>query len=213
MYFVSMEQRYNNYYIERRLNMSAIFNNKREYQSLTMIDSYFENLSCMIETLTKLDEECFNICSDHLTANYYYLKENNKEVLLEGFSDFLSSVIKFFKNMLKVIKDFSKSAFTHFTAYFMEFDKFLKANEEKLSKLNIDFTQKGFSKYTINSNCPDMSFIKSLISAYPDDITDFEKYIDKYKARKADEDNDMDTPKKYVLDEKEKYASTEFLIK
>ena len=117
------------------------------------------------------------------------------EILQESFSDFIHSVISFFKNLLDKFKEFMKRIFMIIYAYLGDFEKFLDKYKEHLRGLDPKFTIKGF-KYTFKSNIPNLDIIDNIINSYNSELNDIDNMT-----------------KDKIIEEREKFMATSNLNK
>lgn len=127
-----------------------------------------------LEAMIALEEDFYKINSDNLLATHYGIKEENLEILHEGFGDFINSVVTFFSKLLNKLKDFVKNVFLYISNFIGDFDKFINAHKEEIKKLNPDFDIQGY-KYTINDSIPDLSILNSLIHDFNSELSNIDK--------------------------------------
>jgi len=160
------------------MNLKNIFNkniicNKPTSLLLTTDNIDFDTSQSCLEYFILLEEKYFNINKNHLQSAHIGIKDNNIEILQEGFGDFINSVISFFKNLLDKFKEFMKRIFMVIYAYLGDFEKFLDKYKEELRGLDPKFSIKGF-KYTFKSNIPNLEIIDNIINSYNSELNDID---------------------------------------
>ena len=122
-----------------------------------------------LESMVDLNNQYYSIMKEHLQITYLGIKENNSEILEEGFSDFLKGVKDFFVNIIKHITEFFKKAYTYILAYIGDFEKFLQKNKDLITAAKPDFNIGGY-EYTFDGNVPNTSRIETIISEFNSDV-------------------------------------------
>jgi len=131
-------------------------------------DDFDISQSCL-ETMLILEEEYFDINKNHIQVTHLSMKEQSLEILTEGFGDFIDSVIRFFKNLMKRFTEFMKKVFMIINAYLGDFDAFLTKYKDHLQKLDPDFTIKGYD-YVFQDSIPRLDKIDAIISDYNSEL-------------------------------------------
>lgn len=155
--------------------MRAFIRNNSDVPNYTPLTAYGEgNAETWItEQMISSDEEAFNIVHELMLANYISEQDELPEVLTEGFGDFLESAAEFFKKMLKRVMEFFKQVFTYMSSYFLEFDKFLDKNRDRITsagKIRVE----GY-KYTLDKDIPVMDPINNIVSEFNKEIDSIEE--------------------------------------
>jgi hypothetical protein len=100
-------------------------NNIKNPSRITYENEDFDVTQSCLESLLIIEDAYYEINKNHIQATHIALKEQNIQILTEGFGDFINSVVKFFDNLLKRFKEFMRKVFMVINAYFGDFDKFL----------------------------------------------------------------------------------------
>jgi hypothetical protein len=155
-----------------------------------------------------MDEMFYNINESHLSSMYYYLKDNNVDIVTEGFKDFINSVVEFFKKMINYIVELAKKVYLYISSYIVNFEKFINKHKDTFRDIEFEpFEVEGY-EYNLKTKIPDISFIEDLLSDYSGDLKEYEKIVNEYE-----KDRKNQNPKKYIIGEREKYASETFYNK
>lgn len=163
--------------VEENMEFKNIFYNKsRENKSLflPLENKDIDIQTYCLETMIALEEEFYQINSDNLLAAHYGIKEENLEILHEGFGDFINSAITFFSNLINRLKDFIKNVFLYISNFIGDFDKFINTHKDEIKKLNPDFDIQGYN-YTINDSIPDLSILNNLIQDFNSEVSNIDK--------------------------------------
>lgn len=128
----------------------------------------------MLENMLELEDLYFTINQEHMMVTHLAMKDESLEILEEGFKDFSSSVVDFFKKMIDSFKEFMNKVFMYFSAYMGNFEKFLNRYKNNLVKLNPDFTIEGY-EYSFKSNVPNLDKISTIISTYNSELSNVPK--------------------------------------
>ena len=128
----------------------------------------------LLECLRFIENEHFNIAKEHMVATHIACKESNVEILEEGLSNMINSAVEYFKKLIINIANFFKKAFMNLTTLAGDYEKFIKANKEKLLAMNPDFYIDGYN-YTFSDSLPNISKIKDIVEEYSRDINNIEK--------------------------------------
>lgn len=125
----------------------------------------FDISGSVLEMMYIMDQAHFKISTEHMMVTHMSMKDENMEILEEGFKDFLKSAAQFFERIIKAFKDFMSKVFMYLQSYFGNFDKFMSKHKDKIMQANPDFDIKGYT-YTFSDNVPNLSPIEDLITDY-----------------------------------------------
>lgn len=132
-----------------------------------MTDFCFE--SAMLDISYVMEDSFFDVNRNHMIAVHTGLKDNNVDILEEGFKDFIDGAVTFFKKLIDKVKEFMKRVFMYINAYIGDFEKFLKRHSKELLQKRPDFSITGY-KFTIDNSVPDTSIIQDMLSEYNSDL-------------------------------------------
>ena len=155
--------------------MKSIFINTSNQTHITSA-SALDNVdvdSWMYETMTWYNDEWFAIDNSIIVASHSSLMENSSEILLEGLKDMKESVVNFFKNLYKKIKEMTTKLLMHYRAYIGSFEKFIDKYKTVLSTRNPDFYVTGFV-YSFSESVPSTSAVDDIISSYNSEVNTIE---------------------------------------
>ena len=155
----------------------------------------FDVTQSLLESLIELEDSFFTITRDHMVATHMYLKDENVEILEEGFKDFYNAAVEFFEKLLKKFKEFMSKVFMYIQSWIGGFDKFLSKYKDKLGNLNPDFSIRGYD-YTFDSSVPQLNVIQIIINDYNSELSNLKNIS------KAD-----------ITKEREEFTSEEYLAK
>lgn len=201
------------------LVFNNIFSNKQKSlpatsPSITFEDNLdFDISESMMEALMILEESYFEINRDHMYAAHVAYKDDNVEILTEGFKDFANSVVKFFANMIKKLREFTSRAFMYIRAYMGNFEKFINKYKDKLSKLNPDFKINGY-QYTISPAVPNLAKIDDIVNHFNSDVAELDKLTKVQIVKDREEFNresNISGMRAYVLGANASISKTEFV--
>lgn len=154
--------------------LKNIFSNQESItKPFNLISETESDIDCnraMIECLTLIETEYFNIAKEHMMSNHIGYKENNVEILQESLSDMARNAVEFFKKVIKHITEFFKKSFTYISSYFGDFEKFINKYKDLILKSDPEFEIHGYN-YTFNPKYPDESEIDNIISRYNSEIS------------------------------------------
>jgi len=161
----------------------SIFNSKTPVTKIPIVESLDIGLDSY-SFVKDIEEEGFNISVEFNKTAYVGLKENNYDILEEGFSEFFKDAAEWFKKIAHKIVEFTKNAMKYFVSYFQDFSKFLEKNEDYLKSLDIAFTYKGY-EYNFPKNTPVLTKVHDIIGSYNIEINRINdmKYADITKLR------------------------------
>lgn len=152
-------------------------NIQKENTNMINVENDCDLFCTIMESMTEVENEAFQIQKEHLQVTYLGLKESNVEILTEGASDFLNRAAEFFKRLMEKIKGFFKKVLMYMSAYMGDFKKFLTTYKNELNKLDPEFEIRGY-KYTIPSEAPVLDPLKQCVNNFNtelDSITTMKK--------------------------------------
>lgn len=132
-----------------------------------MTDFCFE--SAMLDISYVMEDSFFDVNRNHMIALHTGLKDNNVDILEEGFKDFIDGAVTFFKKLIDKVKEFMKKVFMYINAYIGDFERFLKRHSKALLEKYPDFSINGY-KFTINDSVPNTHVIQDMLSEYNSEI-------------------------------------------
>jgi len=154
-----------------------VFTNKPTSNSVTKL-SYesadFDYTNRLLEQNLWMEDSYFNIVREHMMVTHLALKDDNVDILQEGFSDFMRSAGEFFKNLLEKFKEFMSRVFMYIYAYMGNFEKFLMKYKDKLHSLNPDFNISGYD-YSFSTGVPNLEKVKHIVMDYNNQLNEVQK--------------------------------------
>ena len=135
-------------------------------------------LDCIDEALLTeiydMDKLHYVIVKEDVIRSHYYNMTENTQILMEGFSDILSKMGDYFKQLIEKIKAFFKKVLMYVDSCFMDLDKFIKKYKKELDDISgLDFEIEGYD-FTLH-NPPDMTEIESIVNDYNSQLSEIEK--------------------------------------
>lgn len=134
----------------------------------------FNFTESLLENSIMLEDTFLDITNQHMMATYLSLKEDDMEILEEGFKDFTKSAVKFFEKMIRKFTEFMSKAFMVIRAYVGNFEKFLAKYKNKLMELNPDFNIMGY-QYSFNRDLPRLDKIQQVVQSYNSELQEIKK--------------------------------------
>ena len=135
-------------------------------------------LDCIDEALLTeiydMDKLHYDIVKEDVIRSHYYNMTENTQILMEGFSDILSKMGDYFKQLIEKIKAFFKKVLMYVDSCFMDLDKFIKKYKKELDDISgLDFEIEGYD-FTLH-NPPDMTEFESIVNDYNSQLSEIEK--------------------------------------
>ena len=135
-------------------------------------------LDCIDEALLTeiydMDKLHYDIVKEDVIRSHYYNMTENTQILMEGFSDILSKMGDYFKQLIEKIKAFFKKVLMYVDSCFMDLDKFIKKYKKELDDISgLDFEIEGYD-FTFH-NPPDMTEFESIVNDYNSQLSEIEK--------------------------------------
>lgn len=135
-------------------------------------------LDCIDEALLTeiydIDKLHYDIVKEDVIRSHYYNMTENTQILMEGFSDILSKMGDYFKQLIEKIKAFFKKVLMYVDSCFMDLDKFIKKYKKELDDISgLDFEIEGYD-FTLH-NPPDMTEFESIVNDYNSQLSEIEK--------------------------------------
>ena len=135
-------------------------------------------LDCIDEALLTeiydMDKLHYVIVKEDVIRSHYYNMTENTQILMEGFSDILSKMGDYFKQLIEKIKAFFKKVLMYADSCFMDLDKFIKKYKKELDDISgLDFEIEGYD-FTLH-NPPDMTEFESIVNDYNSQLSEIEK--------------------------------------
>jgi hypothetical protein len=134
----------------------------------------FDFTQTMLENTIMMEDTFFTIVRDHMMVTHLAMKDEDLDILQEGFSDIKEAAVKMFQDILQKFKDFMTKAFLYFNAYMGNFEKFLKKNDTLLRSIEPDFNLEGYV-YTFSTDLPDLRKIEEVVTSYNFELSQIEK--------------------------------------
>lgn len=123
-----------------------------------------DDMDCLSEVYS-LREMHYEIVKENLKLKHFYEITGDETILVEGFSDIVGNMAKFFKEMISKIKEFFKKVMMFVDSYFLELDRFVTRYKKELDSVKtVSFTIQGY-KYTLH-DAPDMTPFNNIVSEY-----------------------------------------------
>lgn len=131
--------------------------------------------SAHLEFLNELCE--FNhsgeaVAESIITSECVYQILGDSDILMEGVSDIIDTIVTAIKNLLTAIKNFFVNIIRSIMAFSMDYRDFVKNYKDDLEKATPNFTFKGYTFEGLFKSEPDMSDFEKAIADYNSMISD-----------------------------------------
>lgn len=161
----------------------SIFSQSNNHSHNSLLDASYDII--YLESLLMLEEESAYIENNLLEATHLGIIDNNPDILIEGFKDFVNNVKELIQKFINYIKTAISKFFMHITSLTKGFKKFIDDNKEAVLKKDISFEFAGF-QYTIDEGVPNIKPIEDLIDEYNKLVIDIKsKRVDDIKEEEA----------------------------
>lgn len=130
---------------------------------LHMNDSAYLTFLSELYDFTCSGEE---VAESLITSNCIYEITGDSDVLMEGASDIIDTILSSIRKLLRAIRDFFANIIRAILAISMDYRKYVKTYKNELENANPRFTFKGYTFAGLFASAPSMEEFEKAINAY-----------------------------------------------
>ena len=144
-------------------------------------------MTSLLEDIYCFEDATISITENNMRAMYQYSVSGNTDILMEGISDMVDSIVASIKKLLDAIKKFFVNFFRMFTNAMLTFNEFCKKYKDELTAWDGSFKYTGYKFKVMSAKDPNMVSFHNLVNTYNDAVSNFAKLkMDDIKSESSD---------------------------